>query len=75
MRKSVFVDQFEELMKNEDTRMIQVYVEMPSLPMPEMIRNPRENFEAKLKYYKNAYNDDMELNTFNGVKIIGILGF
>ena len=38
---------------------------------PEVIINPKENFESKLAYYKKAYNDNLTLKSFNGIKIIG----
>lgn len=30
-------------------------------PGPEIIINPAENFDQKIKYYDKAYNDNMEL--------------
>lgn len=38
----------------------------------EVIINPRVNFDSKLEYYKKAYNDDLTLKAFNGIKIIGL---
>ena len=37
----------------------------------EVIINPNANFDNKLEYYKKAYNDDLTLKSFNGIKIIG----
>jgi hypothetical protein len=48
---------------------IGVRIEMPDLEKPEIIINPRENFSGKLAYYKRAYNDDLTLKSFNGIKI------
>ncbi len=48
-----------------------VKIQMQDFQKPEIIINPRENFDAKLEYYKKAYNDDLTLKTFNGIKIIG----
>ena len=50
---------------------IGVRIEMQGFDEPEVIINPRENFETKLEYYKKAYNDDLTLKTFNGIKVIG----
>lgn len=50
---------------------IGVRIQMQGYDEPEVIINPRENFETKLEYYKKAYNDDLTLKTFNGIKIIG----
>lgn len=37
----------------------------------EVIINPTGNFSEKLEYYKNAYNDNLTLKSFGGIKIIG----
>ena len=37
----------------------------------EIIINPNENLQSKLEYYKKAYNDDLILKTYNGIKIVG----
>ena len=48
-----------------------VKIEMQGFEKPEIIINQVENFDTKLEYYKKAYNDDLTLKTFNGIKIIG----
>ena len=50
---------------------IGVRIKMQGFDEPEIIINPKDNFEAKLEYYKKAYNDGLTLKTFNGIKIIG----
>jgi len=50
---------------------IGVKIQMQGFEQPEVIINPFENFETKLAYYQKAYNDDLTLKTFNGIKIIG----
>lgn len=50
---------------------IGVRIQMTGYDEPDVIINPRENFESKLEYYKKAYNEDLTLKTFNGIKIIG----
>ena len=45
-----------------------VKIETEGNPRPEIIINPEENFREKLKYYRNAYNDNMELI---GAKAVG----
>lgn len=50
---------------------IGVKIQMQGFDEPEIIINPKENFESKLEYYKKAYNEDLTLKTFNGIKIIG----
>jgi hypothetical protein len=48
-----------------------VLIQMQGFEKPELIINESENFETKLAYYKKAYNEDLTLKTFNGIKIIG----
>ena len=48
-------------------------VAMPDCPKNEVIINERENFDAKLAYYKKAYNDDLTLKSFNRIQITGIV--
>lgn len=38
-----------------------VKIETEGNPQPEVILNPAENFREKIKYYRHAYNDAMEL--------------
>ena len=51
---------------------IAVFFELPGLFAPEVIVNPRANVSKKLEYYAAAYNDNLQLNNNNAVKIIGI---
>lgn len=37
---------------------------------PEIIINPKENFESKLHYYSQAYNEDLTLKNNENIKII-----
>jgi hypothetical protein len=37
---------------------------------PEVIINPKENFEAKLAYYSKAYNEDLTLKANPNIKIV-----
>jgi hypothetical protein len=36
---------------------------------PEVIINPKENFELKAAYYANAYNEDLTLKANNRIRI------
>lgn len=47
-----------------------VKIQMEGFEKPEVIINPKENFRTKLDYYKKAYNNDLVLKTFNGIRII-----
>lgn len=62
------VDIFERAIKY-DENYIGVSIETAGSEKPEIIINPRENFENKLEYYKKAYNHDLTLKSFNGIKI------
>lgn len=55
----------------DDWKFVGVKIEMAGFHKPEIIINSRENFEAKLAYYQKAYNKDLTLKTFNGIKIVG----
>lgn len=57
--------------KNRKQSFVAVKIQMKGFKQPEVIINSYENFDIKLKYYKNAYNDDLTLKTFNDIKIIG----
>ena len=56
-----------------DENYIGVRIETQSSNKPEIIINSRENFEVKLEYYKKAYNDDLTLKSFDGIKITGFM--
>lgn len=55
----------------KDAKYVGVKIQMQGVPKPEIIINENENFDSKFDYYKKAYNDDLTLKTFNGIKIIG----
>jgi hypothetical protein len=50
---------------------IGVAVKLPNLEQPEIIINTIENYAEKLKYYKNAYNNDLTLKTCKDIQIVG----
>lgn len=37
---------------------------------PEFIVNPNVNFQNKKEYYEKAYNDELILNIYDGIRII-----
>ena len=61
---------FNEAMK-QHKNYVGVLIRMQGFPKPEIIINENANILVKLDYYKKAYNDDLTLKTFNGIKIIG----
>ncbi|EGW36422.1 hypothetical protein [Desulfosporosinus sp. OT] len=48
-----------------------VLVQMEGFPKPEVIINENENFDSKFAYYKKAYDENLVLRSFNGIKITG----
>ena len=50
---------------------VAVKVDMQGFEKPEIIINSSENFEEKLDYYKKAYDENLILRSFNGIRIIG----
>ena len=60
MNKQKFKQVVEEGIARRRTFMVvKIYTE--GNPAPEIIINPAENFDQKIKYYDKAYNDNMEL--------------
>lgn len=49
-----------------------VEVSIPGAGSGEMIINKRENFDVKENFYLNTYNDKLEHNHNNKIKIIGL---
>lgn len=60
--------------KAEEARYIGVRIETEGSGQPEIIINPKENFDAKFDYYMSAYDDDLNLISTKGKKIIRITG-
>ena len=46
-----------------------VAIETSGMEKPEYIINPYENIAQKLVYYVGAYNDDMVLKSYDGIRI------
>ena len=55
----------------QDKKYVGVKIQMQGFSKPEIIINENENFDSKFDYYKKAYNEDLTLKTFNGIKIVG----
>lgn len=55
-------------------RYIGVSIKTEGSSHPEIIINPRENFDAKFDYYMSAYDDDLILISAKGKKDIRITG-
>ena len=52
-RKQQFMSDFDS---NKDRKTLWVSISLPECPEPEVINNPRANFEAKRAYYDRAYD-------------------
>jgi len=51
---------------------VSVHIENKDMNGSEIIINSNKNFEYKLKYYLNSYNEDLTLKAYNRIKITGI---
>lgn len=60
MNKQVFTQIVSEGISRKKNFMV-VKIETEGSPGPEIIVNPAENFDQKMKYYDKAYNENMEL--------------
>ncbi|NBH28440.1 hypothetical protein D3Z60_22470 [Lachnospiraceae bacterium] len=58
----------------EGLEYIGVRIKTEGSSQPEIIINPKENFDAKLDYYMSAYDDDLALISTKGKKEIRITG-
>lgn len=56
--------------KIKDAKYIGVSIKTEGSSQPEIIINPRENFDAKFDYYMEAYDDDLILIAAKGKKDI-----
>ena len=61
--------------KIKDAKYIGVSIKTEGSSQPEIIINPRENFDAKFDYYMEAYDDDLILNAAKGKKDIRIVAY
>lgn len=52
-----------------EKKYVGVAIETRGMEKPEYIINPYENIAQKLVYYVGAYNDDMVLKSYDGIRI------
>lgn len=52
---------------------MQLLVEMPGFPSPEMIVNPPENIDGKLAYYAETYDENCEHKHVKGIAIVDVV--
>jgi len=60
-----------EIAKAEKIRYAGVLIEMVGFEKPEVIINQYENFDKKLAYYIDAYDENLNHKHAKGIKIIG----
>ena len=76
MTKQDFISVINDGM-NRGKVFLAVKIETEGNPQPEVILNPAENVREKIKYYRHAYNDAMELisakATGKSVHIVDVL--
>lgn len=61
-----------ECAKKNGNKYIGVKIETKGYKEAEIIINPRANFDSKLEYYQNAYNEDLTLKSVpHKIRIIG----
>ena len=60
--------------KARETNAEYIFVEVtiPGCEVGEMIINKKENFDFKENFYLNTYNDNLEHNHNNAIKIVGL---
>lgn len=64
--------QYDEARADQSKQHMVVLIELPNTPMAEVIINPRPNFDVKVAYYKNAYNELGALKANPNVKIVAM---
>lgn len=69
MKKNDFMQIIDEAITSSD-KFIVVVILTQSNNAPEYIINPNANFQNKKEYYDNAYDENMVLKTYDGIKII-----
>lgn len=62
--------EYEVAKKDPSKEYFVAIVELPNTPSCEVIINPRLNFESKIPYYMNAYDETGALKNNPNVKIV-----
>jgi len=66
------LDRCFEMAKRSEAKFIGVAIRVPNAPTKEIIINGRENFEAKIEYYKKTYDNDLSHKIVGDIlKIVG----
>jgi hypothetical protein len=73
INKQQLIDLY-ELIKEKNFKYIGVYIDI-GLKEPELIINPKNNFEAKIQYYLSTYDDNLFHKHSPQIKILNAIGF
>lgn len=73
-KKEQLMDAFKEWVES-NVDYFAVSIETKGNPDLEIIVNPFSNLKNKMEYYQNAYDDNLVLKTYDGIKIVGACGF
>ena len=57
---------------NTNALFIGVKIETRGSIEPEVIINGRGNFNTKLEYYRNNYDENLVLKSYDGIAIVGL---
>lgn len=68
MNKQDLIDAFDECIKYNLP--ICIVLKLPETPANELIINPPDNFEKKIDYYKNTYDDNLINKNNPEIKIL-----
>ena len=63
---------YDDIKEQKEFKFLVIVVKTPVANAPEIIINPRENFEGKVAYYMNAYANDGRLKNNPDVQILGV---
>ena len=69
MKKNDFMQIFNQAI-SENKDFVVVVILTKGSDAPEFIINPNANFQNKKEYYDKAYNDELTLNTYDGIRIV-----
>lgn len=67
--KNKLIEMF-ELAKKNNAQYVGVRIKVPNMKKAETILNPKENFDKKLEYYLNAYDDNLKLKANPDIIIV-----
>lgn len=57
--------------KETNSKFVGLLFRMEGYPAPEVIINRRENFDQKLKYYQETYDENLNHMRAPGIQIVG----